>query len=136
MPNKPVIRLSFPEADIALLTFDDTSKGANVLSSHILGELSAHLDTLDKRTNLADLVISGETVDAKAAYKMGLASDVVPPQRIQEAAIRLIRAEQSTQQYLEDRRRWNGPVNIGEVELGFLGATASAVIQQQTKGHY
>src|SRR6266513_2217435 len=57
MPNDSVIRLSFPEADIALLTFDDPKKGANVLSSHVLQELSAHLDALEKRTDLAGLVI-------------------------------------------------------------------------------
>jgi len=250
MPNNPVIRLSFPEADIAILTFDDPSKGANVLSSHVLGELSAQLDALEKRTDLAGLVIrsgksgsfiagadlrefaasfeipksevkamcdrgrtlfqrlskcpfvtvaaidgvclgggaelaiwcdrrvmsddpksqfgfpeikiglfpgwggtartprivglanavelvtSGETIDGKTAYKMGLASDVVAADGIQAAAIRLIQAERATKRYLEDRKRWSGPVNIGDVELGFLGATASAVIQQQTKGHY
>ena len=53
MANDSVIRLSFPEADIALLTFDDPKKGANVLSSHVLAELSAHLDALEKRTDLA-----------------------------------------------------------------------------------
>jgi 3-hydroxyacyl-CoA dehydrogenase/enoyl-CoA hydratase/3-hydroxybutyryl-CoA epimerase/3-hydroxyacyl-CoA dehydrogenase/enoyl-CoA hydratase/3-hydroxybutyryl-CoA epimerase/enoyl-CoA isomerase len=250
MPNNPVIRLSFPEADIALLTFDDPSRGANVLSSHILAELSGQLDSLEKRTDLAGLVVrsgkpgsfiagadlrefaasfdvpkgevtdmchrgrklfqrlsrspfvtvaaidgvclgggaelsiwcdrrvmaddpkaqfgfpevkiglfpgwggtartsrivglanavelvtSGETIDGKAAYKMGLASDVVAADRIQEAAIRLIHAEQRAKQYHEDRKRWSGPVNIGDAELGFLGATASALIQQQTKGHY
>ena len=57
MPNNPVIRLSFPEADIALLTFDDPSRGANVLSSHILAELSGQLDSLEKRTDLAGLVV-------------------------------------------------------------------------------
>lgn len=250
MPNDPVIRLSFPETDIALLTLDDPHKHGNVLSSHVLKELSDHLDVLEKRTDLAGLVIrsgkpgsfcvgadlhefassfdqpksavkamcqhgrklfqrlskapfatvaaidgiclgggaelciwcdrrvmsdgvktqygfpevkiglfpgwggtsrasrmiglanavelvtSGETIDGKTAFKMGLASDVVPAERIQEAAIRLIRAEQLAKSYLEDRKRWRGPVNIGEVELGFLGATASTVIQQQTKGHY
>ena len=57
MPNSPVIRLSFPEPDIALLTLDDPKKGANVLSSHVLEELSAHLDALEKRNDLAGLVI-------------------------------------------------------------------------------
>ena len=66
----------------------------------------------------------------------GLASDVTSADRIQAAAIRLIRAEQATKQYLDDRRRWSGPIDINETELGFLGATASGYIQQQTKGHY
>ena len=57
MPNSPVIRLSFPEPDIALLTLDDPSKGANVLSSHVLEELSAHLDVLEQRNDVQGLVI-------------------------------------------------------------------------------
>src|SRR5262249_326693 len=57
MPNPSIIQLSFPEADIALLTFDDPNKGANVLSSHVLAELSTHLDLLEKRDSLAGLII-------------------------------------------------------------------------------
>ena len=50
--------------------------------------------------------------------------------------IRMIRAEQASQDFRRDRERWAAPVAISETELGFLGATASAYIQQQTKGHY
>ncbi|HEY2881703.1 MAG TPA: 3-hydroxyacyl-CoA dehydrogenase NAD-binding domain-containing protein, partial [Pirellulales bacterium] len=250
MPNDPIIRLSFPAPDVALLTLDDPKKGANVLSSHVLAELSAHLDVLEKRGDLAGLIVrsgkpgsfiagadlrefaasfdvpksdvvamcnngrklfqrlsncpfvtvaaidgicvgggaelaiwcdrrvmadepktqfgfpevklglfpgwggtarssrifglsnavelvtSGETIDARAAYKLGLANDVSSAASVQEAALRMIRAEHKTKQYLADRRRWAGPTDVNETELGFLGATASGYIQQQTKGHY
>lgn len=250
MANDSVVQLSQPEPDIAVLTFDDPNKGANVLSSHILDELSAQLDKLEKRTDLAglairsgkpgsfiagadirefaasfdmpkaqvvefsrrgqtlfqrlskcpfvtvaaidgicvgggaelamwcdrrvlaaspktqfgfpevklglfpgwggtartsriiglsnavELITGGENVDAQAAHKLGIASDVVPADRIEKAAIDLIRNEQKTKQYLEDRKRWDGPIEVNETELGFLGATASAYIQQQTKGQY
>ena len=52
------------------------------------------------------------------------------------AAIRMIRAEQKSNDFRRDRERWAAPIEISETELGFLGATASAYIQQQTKGHY
>jgi 3-hydroxyacyl-CoA dehydrogenase/enoyl-CoA hydratase/carnithine racemase len=250
MPNESVVKLSFPEADVALLTFDDPKKGANVLSSPVLEELAGHLDSLEKRTDLAGLVIrsgkpgsfiagadirefaasfempkqqivefchrgrklfqrlsqspfvtvaaidgicvgggaelaiwcdrrvmtnnpktqygfpevklglfpgwggtartsrmiglgnaveivtGGENIDAMAALKLGVANDVVPVDRLQDAAIRMIRAEQQSKQYVEDRKRWAAPIEVNETELGFLGATASALIQQQTKGHY
>ena len=48
----------------------------------------------------------------------------------------MIRAEQKSGDFRRDRERWAGPIDISETELGFLGATASAYIQQQTKGHY
>jgi 3-hydroxyacyl-CoA dehydrogenase/enoyl-CoA hydratase/3-hydroxybutyryl-CoA epimerase/3-hydroxyacyl-CoA dehydrogenase/enoyl-CoA hydratase/3-hydroxybutyryl-CoA epimerase/enoyl-CoA isomerase len=250
MPAPPILQLSMPAPDIALLTFDDPHKGANVLSSGVLAELEANLDRLEKEPNLAGLVIrsgkpgsfivgadlrefvvsfnftkdqtvamchrarrlfqrlsaapfvtvaaidglclgggaelacwcdrrlmstdrkaqlgfpeiklglypgwggtarsarivglanaiemvtSGESVDAHSAVLMGLATDMVAGDKLQEAAVRLIRDERQSGQYLEDRRSWNQAIDTNDTELAFLAATASAVIQAQTKGHY
>ncbi len=250
MAGQQTIALSMHGADIAVLTFDAPDKGANVLSRSVLDELANHLTELEKRTDLAGLVIrsgkehsfiagadvrefvaslsapkeeivkfcraghalfgrlakcpfvtvaaidgvclgggaelaiwcdrrvaadhpkteigfpevklgifpgwggasrtprmvglanavemitSGESISAREAYKMGLVSDVVPSERLLDAAVNLIRIEQQTKQYLEDRKRWSQPLAVNETELGFLGATASAVIRQKTKGHY
>ena len=57
MPAPPILQLSMPAPDIALLTFDDPHKGANVLSSGVLAELEANLDRLEKEPGLAGLVI-------------------------------------------------------------------------------
>lgn len=249
MPQS-TIQLSFPEKDLALLVFDDPQKGANVLSQSVLEEFSKHLDVLEKRTDLAGLVIAsgkpgsfiagadlrefaaaknvtaqfteemctrgrqlfqrlsklpfvsvaaidgvclgggaelalwcdrrimsddskaqiglpevklglfpgwggtarlpriiglsnavelicgGEPIEGRAAMTMGLASDVVPRERLQAAAIAMVRQEQSSGQFKQDRQRWNGAIDISETELTFLGATGSAYIQQQTKGQY
>jgi 3-hydroxyacyl-CoA dehydrogenase/enoyl-CoA hydratase/3-hydroxybutyryl-CoA epimerase/3-hydroxyacyl-CoA dehydrogenase/enoyl-CoA hydratase/3-hydroxybutyryl-CoA epimerase/enoyl-CoA isomerase len=249
-PQQPTIALSWPAADVAVLTFDDPQKGANVLSRSVLDELAAHLDALAGRKDIAglilrsgkpgsfiagadlrefaasfdipaqqtvamcnrgrtlfqrlsktsfvtvaaidgicvgggaelaiwcdrrilstdaktqfgfpevklglfpgwggtarssrivglgnavELVTGGESIDARAAVNMGLASDVVAADKLLDAAIRLVRAEQSSNEYLLDRKRWSGPIETNDTELGFLGATASAYIQQQTKGHY
>jgi len=92
--------------------------------------------------NAVELVTGGETIDARAAGVLGLANDVVPAtsgdgdDALLAAAIRMVRAEQASQQFRRDRQRWAGPIAISETELAFLGATASAYIQQQTKGHY
>jgi 3-hydroxyacyl-CoA dehydrogenase/enoyl-CoA hydratase/3-hydroxybutyryl-CoA epimerase/3-hydroxyacyl-CoA dehydrogenase/enoyl-CoA hydratase/3-hydroxybutyryl-CoA epimerase/enoyl-CoA isomerase len=242
--------LSFPEPDIALLTFDLPGKGANILSTGVLQELAGHFDVLASRKDLAGLVIksgkpgmfiagadlrefavslhapkndvvalcrrgqqlfqrlsqvpivtvaaidgicvgggaelavwcdrrvmsdnpkseigfpevklglypgwggtvraprivgmanaiemitSGEPVESQSAYKMSLASDVVPAERLQAAAINLIRAEQASGAFRRDRDRWAQPMAVNQTELVFLGATASAVIQQETKGQY
>src|SRR5262249_7992378 len=78
----------------------------------------------------------------RMASVMGLANDVVHlsnpgGDELVAAAIRMIRAEQKSQDFRRDRDRWAGPVaSLSETELGFLGATASAYIQQQTKGNY
>jgi 3-hydroxyacyl-CoA dehydrogenase / enoyl-CoA hydratase / 3-hydroxybutyryl-CoA epimerase / enoyl-CoA isomerase len=92
--------------------------------------------------NGVELVTSGETIDARTAGVMGLANDVVQTgpgsngDPLLAAAIRMIRAEQESQSFRRDRKRWAAPIEISETELGFLGATASAYIQQQTKGQY
>lgn len=250
MPHEPAFRLTFPEPDIALLTFDRLDMGANVLSQHVIEEFSKHLDGLEKRKGLAGLIVvsgkpgifiagadlreflvtmgapadqvvaiarqgqellarlsrapfvtvaaidgicvgggaelavwcdrrimsnnpkteigfpevklglfpgwggtvrtprivgignavemitSGESISPADALKMGLVSDVVPAEKLQEAAINLVRLEQRTGSYLADRKAWNAPLPISETELGFLGATASAYIRGQTKGNY
>ena len=246
----PTLQLSWPEPDIAVLTFDEPGKGANVFSQSVLAELAAQLDQLAGRQDLAglifrsgkpgifiagadlrefaaaknprheqtvavatrgrelfarlsmapfvtvaaidgicfgggaelaiwcdrrvmstspkaqfgfpevklgmfpgwggtvraprivglgnavELITGGESIDGRTALLMGLANDLVPSECVDEAAIAMVRAEQKTKQYLADRERWSKPLEIDETELGFLGATASAYIQQQTKGHY
>ena len=86
-------------------------------------------------SNAVELVTGGEPIDAEAAMAMGLA-EVAPPESLLDAAIAVVRSECETKQYLADRERWSAPIAISETELGFLGATASAYIQGQTKGHY
>ncbi|HXT60249.1 MAG TPA: 3-hydroxyacyl-CoA dehydrogenase NAD-binding domain-containing protein, partial [Pirellulales bacterium] len=244
------LQLSWPEPDIAALTFDEPGKSANIFSQSVLAELEAHLDQLAGRKNLAGLIFrsakpgifiagadlrefaaaknptheqtvgvatrgrelfarlskcpyvtvaaidgvcfgggaelalwcdrrimstspkaqygfpevklgmfpgwggtartprivglgnavemitGGEGIDGRTALKMGLISDLVSSERVDAAAIAMVRAEQKTKEYLADRERWSKPLEIDETELGFLGATASAYIQQQTKGHY
>lgn len=246
----PIVSLDWPEPDIATLTFDDPHKGANVLSRAVLGELATQLDALEKRADLAgvivrsgkpgsfiagadlrefaqdlgaapnevlelcshgrklfqrlsalpavsvaaidgicvgggaelavwcdrrvlsnnpktsfgfpevklglmpgwggtaratrliglgnavELITSGDPLDAAAAHAQGLAIDVVPAEKLLEAAIRLVRQEKRSSQYLADRRHAHQGVNLSETELTFLGATAAAYIQGQTKGQY
>ncbi|MEX2317746.1 MAG: 3-hydroxyacyl-CoA dehydrogenase NAD-binding domain-containing protein [Pirellulales bacterium] len=91
--------------------------------------------------NAVELVTGGETIDAKSAGVMALANDVVAESddggnALLAAAIRMVRAEQKSQQFRRDRQQWSEPIAISKTELGFLGATASAYIQQQTKGQY
>jgi 3-hydroxyacyl-CoA dehydrogenase/enoyl-CoA hydratase/carnithine racemase len=250
MANESSMTLTFPEADIALLTLDMPGKSANILSRSVLEELSAFLDQISGHADLAGLVIisgkpgmfiagadlrefaasldipadqtaamcrrgqtlfrrlsqtpfvtvvaidgicvgggaelscwcdrrimsdnsrtelgfpevklglfpgwggtarlprmiglanavemitSGNSIGPEEALGLGLISDVAPADQLLPTAIRLVRAEQSSGEFRRDRERWSGPMVMSEAELGFLGATASAVIQQQTKGHY
>ncbi|MCA9231804.1 MAG: enoyl-CoA hydratase/isomerase family protein [Planctomycetales bacterium] len=86
-------------------------------------------------SNAIELATGGEPIDAEAALAMGLAQ-VAPPDRLMDAAMEMVRSEQKSQQYLQDRKRWSAPLDISDTELQFLAATASAYIQGETKGHY
>jgi 3-hydroxyacyl-CoA dehydrogenase/enoyl-CoA hydratase/carnithine racemase len=250
MSHANAFTLSEPEPYIAVLTFDLPGKGANILSQPVLAELASHLDELEKRTDLAGLIIrsgkpgnfiagadirefaasldipkekivemcqrgqrlfrrlssgafvtvaaidgicvgggcelalwcdrrvasgdpktqiglpevklglfpgwggtarlprivglgnavemitGGESIDARASALMGLADDVVPADRLLDAAIRVVRHDHATGEYRQLREKRKGPVAVNETELAFLGLTASGYIQQQTKGNY
>jgi 3-hydroxyacyl-CoA dehydrogenase/enoyl-CoA hydratase/carnithine racemase len=129
MMDNEATSFGFPEVKLGLLP----GWGGTARTPRIIG-----------LSNAVELITSGEPIDAKASYAMGLA-DVVekpkaesgkPGEPLLEAAVRLVRAEQQSKQYLADRDAWAGPISISDTELGFLGATASAYIQGQTKGHY
>src|SRR5438552_12663452 len=51
------LTLSFPQSDVAAITFDLPGKGANILSLSVLQELAELLDQLQTRRDLAGLVI-------------------------------------------------------------------------------
>ncbi len=111
----------FPEVKLGLLP----GWGGTVRAPRVIG-----------LSNAIELVTSGESIDAKAALSMGLISDLVPAAKLTAAAKAVIRAEQKSGQWKHDRETWEKPLDISETELGFLGATASAVIQGQTGGKY
>ena len=97
---------------------------------------TARLPRIVGLSNAVEMVTGGENTNASAAAEMGLTSDTAASDELDAASIRLIRAEQASGQYLKDREAWAGPVDMGETELYFLGATANAYILQQTKGQY
>ncbi len=121
MADEPKTQIGFPEVKLGLFP----GWGGTARSSRIVG-----------LGNAVELVTSGESIDAKSAALMSLADDVTSVDRLLDAAKRLVRAEQQSGAFRKDRLRWSAPIEISETELGFLGATASGYIQQQTGGHY
>jgi 3-hydroxyacyl-CoA dehydrogenase/enoyl-CoA hydratase/3-hydroxybutyryl-CoA epimerase/3-hydroxyacyl-CoA dehydrogenase/enoyl-CoA hydratase/3-hydroxybutyryl-CoA epimerase/enoyl-CoA isomerase len=111
----------FPEVKLGLLP----GWGGTVRAPRVIG-----------LGNAVELITSGESLDARSAHSMGLVSDVVPSAQLLAAAMGVIRGEQKSGKWKRDRERWSGPVDINDTELGFLGATASALIQGQTGGKY
>ena len=121
MSDGPKTEIGFPEVKLGLFP----GWGGTARTPRMVG-----------LSNAVELVTGGASIGAEEAYALGWVSNVVPVERLQESGIRLVRSEQQSGQYLKDRILWSSPVDISETELGFLGATASALIQQQTKGQY
>ncbi|HEY1599377.1 MAG TPA: 3-hydroxyacyl-CoA dehydrogenase NAD-binding domain-containing protein [Pirellulales bacterium] len=121
MSNSPKAQMGFPEVKLGIYP----GWGGTARAPRIIG-----------LSNAVEMATGGENVDARTAFTMGLVSDVVASDKLRQAAINLIRAENKSQRYLQDRQTWDGPLPIDETELMFLGVTASAYIQQQTKGQY
>ncbi len=121
MSDGPKTEIGFPEVKLGLFP----GWGGTARTPRMVG-----------LSNAVELVTGGASISAEEAYALGWVSNVVPVQRLQESGIRLVRSEQQSGQYLKDRVSWSSPIDISETELGFLGATASALIQQQTKGQY
>jgi 3-hydroxyacyl-CoA dehydrogenase/enoyl-CoA hydratase/carnithine racemase len=86
--------------------------------------------------NGVELITGGESLDAAEACRLGIAWGPVAPERLMDAAIRVVREEQQSRDFERDRERWSQPISISETELAFLGATASAYIRGQTKDQY
>jgi 3-hydroxyacyl-CoA dehydrogenase/enoyl-CoA hydratase/carnithine racemase len=121
MSNDSKAMFGFPEVKLGLLP----GWGGTVRAPRVIG-----------LSNAVELISSGESIDARAAKSMDLISDLVPSAKLLAAAIQVIRAEKKSGNYLTDRKAWQGPIEISDTELGFLGATASAMIQGQTGGQY
>lgn len=86
--------------------------------------------------NAVEMITGGESIDAGQAVQMGLATQSVPPEKLLDAAIRMIHQESESGSFLKDREQWSQPIEMSETELGFLGVTAAGFIEQKTKGHY
>ncbi len=121
MSSNPKTEIGFPEVKLGLYP----GWGGTVRAPRIVG-----------LANALEMITGGESVDTRAAMTMGLASDVVAADKLLDAAIGVVRSEQKTREYVKDRERWAGPLKEEPTELAFLGATASAMIQQETKGNY
>jgi 3-hydroxyacyl-CoA dehydrogenase/enoyl-CoA hydratase/3-hydroxybutyryl-CoA epimerase/3-hydroxyacyl-CoA dehydrogenase/enoyl-CoA hydratase/3-hydroxybutyryl-CoA epimerase/enoyl-CoA isomerase len=121
MTDNPKTQYGFPEVKLGLYP----GWGGTARTPRIIG-----------LSNAVELITSGEAIVGPAAYKLGLAVEVVKPEQLDQAAIELVRQERASGEYKQNRERWSQSLPIDDTELAFLGATGSAHIQQQTGGHY
>ncbi len=84
----------------------------------------------------AEMVCSGEPAKADRARQIGLVFDAVPPERLQEEAVRLIQEARKSDEWKKLRQRKRQPVGLSEEQQSFAYAVARAQVLAKTSGKY
>ncbi len=84
----------------------------------------------------AEMICSGEPAKADRARQIGLVFDAVPPERLQEEAVRLIQEARKSDEWKTLRQRKRQPVGLSEEQQSFAYAVARAQVLAKTSGKY
>jgi 3-hydroxyacyl-CoA dehydrogenase / enoyl-CoA hydratase / 3-hydroxybutyryl-CoA epimerase / enoyl-CoA isomerase len=84
----------------------------------------------------AEMIASGEGANSQKALQTGIVFDVVPSDKLLEAAIALARWAHADGGYKEARRRKQQPVGLTEEQLTFAAVVAAGQVRMKTLGHY
>ena len=81
-----------------------------------------------------ELICTGESVPAKKARDLGIVFDVVPSDRLQEEARRILDWSRQSEGWRQVRKRKQQPVCLSEEQQSFTFAVARAQVLAKTKG--
>jgi 3-hydroxyacyl-CoA dehydrogenase/enoyl-CoA hydratase/3-hydroxybutyryl-CoA epimerase/3-hydroxyacyl-CoA dehydrogenase/enoyl-CoA hydratase/3-hydroxybutyryl-CoA epimerase/enoyl-CoA isomerase len=84
----------------------------------------------------AELICSGEPVNANRARELGIVFDAVRAEKLVEESLRLIDYAHTSGEWRELRRRKQQPVGLSEEQLAFSAAVTRAQVQAKSGGHY
>ncbi|HEY7155533.1 MAG TPA: 3-hydroxyacyl-CoA dehydrogenase NAD-binding domain-containing protein [Gemmataceae bacterium] len=84
----------------------------------------------------AEMICAGEAAKAERARQIGLVFDAVPPERLQDEAVRLIQQARQSDEWKTARKRKQQPVGLSEEQQSFTFAVARAQVMAKTGGHY
>jgi 3-hydroxyacyl-CoA dehydrogenase/enoyl-CoA hydratase/3-hydroxybutyryl-CoA epimerase/3-hydroxyacyl-CoA dehydrogenase/enoyl-CoA hydratase/3-hydroxybutyryl-CoA epimerase/enoyl-CoA isomerase len=115
----PKVEIAFPEVKVGLFP----GWGGTQRLSRVIGPALA-----------ADLICTGESVNADRARSLGIVFDVVPSDRLRAEALRLLAWARESKDYLQARRRKQQPVGLSEEQQSFTFAVARAQVLAKTKG--
>jgi 3-hydroxyacyl-CoA dehydrogenase/enoyl-CoA hydratase/3-hydroxybutyryl-CoA epimerase/3-hydroxyacyl-CoA dehydrogenase/enoyl-CoA hydratase/3-hydroxybutyryl-CoA epimerase/enoyl-CoA isomerase len=83
----------------------------------------------------AEMICSGDPAKADRARAIGLVFDAVPPERLFDEAVRLLKETRKSGSWKEARRQKQLPVGLSEEQHAFTFAVAKAMVMEKTKGH-
>jgi 3-hydroxyacyl-CoA dehydrogenase/enoyl-CoA hydratase/3-hydroxybutyryl-CoA epimerase/3-hydroxyacyl-CoA dehydrogenase/enoyl-CoA hydratase/3-hydroxybutyryl-CoA epimerase/enoyl-CoA isomerase len=117
----PKTDLGFPETKIGLFP----GWGGTQRLPRIIGPALA-----------AELICAGDSVKPERARQMGLVFDAVPPERLLEEALRVLRWARESGAWKDARRQKEQPVGLSEDQAAFTFAVVEAQVREKTKGHF
>jgi 3-hydroxyacyl-CoA dehydrogenase/enoyl-CoA hydratase/3-hydroxybutyryl-CoA epimerase/enoyl-CoA isomerase len=84
----------------------------------------------------AEMICSGDSVNAARARDIGLVFDAVPSDRLMAEGLRRLHSLRESGEYLERRKRKQQPVGLSEDQLTFAFAVARGQVLAKTKGQF
>jgi 3-hydroxyacyl-CoA dehydrogenase/enoyl-CoA hydratase/3-hydroxybutyryl-CoA epimerase/enoyl-CoA isomerase len=119
--TNPKTELGFPEVKIGLFP----GWGGTQRLTRLIGP------------NLSiELICTGEAVKADKAKSLGIVFDVVPSERLQEEALRVLDWSRQAEDWRQARQHKRQPVGLSEEQLTFSYAVARAQVLAKTKGQF
>ncbi len=82
----------------------------------------------------AELICAGDSVNAERAKQLSIVFDAVPPERLLDEAVRLVKWAGESGDWQKARKRKQQPVGLTEEQAGFTFAVARAVVTEKSKG--
>ncbi len=84
----------------------------------------------------AEMICSGEAKKAENARQIGIVFDAVPPERLQDEAVRVLHDARKSEDWKAIRKRKQQPVGLTEEQQSFTFAVARAQVMAKTGGQY
>jgi 3-hydroxyacyl-CoA dehydrogenase/enoyl-CoA hydratase/3-hydroxybutyryl-CoA epimerase/3-hydroxyacyl-CoA dehydrogenase/enoyl-CoA hydratase/3-hydroxybutyryl-CoA epimerase/enoyl-CoA isomerase len=83
-----------------------------------------------------EMICSGEPVEGRKAYEIGLVFDALSPERLMEEAVRVIDLAHRHGDWRVQRQRMQQPIGLTEDQAKFIFGVARAQVMAKTEGHY
>lgn len=117
--TNPKTELGFPEVKVGLIP----GWGGTQRLSRLIGPALA-----------TEMITTGETVKGNRARELGIVTDAMPVERLQEAALDQLRWTQQSGEWRTIRQRKQQPVGLSEEESSMIFAAARGQVMAKTKG--
>src|SRR5262249_50700895 len=84
----------------------------------------------------AEMICTGDGVRAQRAKELGIVFDVVPSDKLESEAKRVLTDLNKRGSWKQDRERRRQPVGLSEDQMQFTFAVARAMVMEKTKGQF